>query len=288
MSVFKYIFKNRAAVFCLCLACVIAIAGAGFSAWFFTSGTSVSTNFNIIITGSSVDDGSFKYDGLPEYVILDSGSRGGVNATVTGIEFYKVGYSGYDTENDRANYEYDDNGIVYDSDGVPVEQSGGSALNKEVLTDKSFTIEYEYKGCLTEEQAENVVFGLGVGVQGFLTKYIVNSDSYYSNDYTRVSTAITGEDNYYLDLKALCSQGSGYEYSWKADATSETTVFTFTLTTTLLNTFFAYTYDNVASSDSDRATALYTQIKKELEEFDYTSGNDMPEFVIYLMETSSI
>lgn len=282
MTLFKQIFKRKAAIACTSLACVIAIIGAGFSAWYFAGNSaSTSASFRVVITEAVMEGGYYTYDDLPAYVVLDGGSRGGVNNTITGIEFYKVGYSGYDTANDQDNYQYDEDGnLVTNVYGDPVVQSG-SSTPLEVLNDPSFTITYTYKGAMTAAQAEALTFGLRVEVTGFLQKYITHSTTYYSY------STIDSDSGYYLDLKDFSQRWGSYHMEQSGSGEDTLTVFTFGLTTTLLNTFFAYTYDGITVEEGgDMAVALYQAILADMQNLDGSTAS-APKFVIYLLETGT-
>lgn len=245
---------RKLAVFFSSFAAVFAVIGSGFAAWIFCKDgnfNSVSPHISVLVTEAVKEEGEYICDQLPALVVLDGGSYGGVYNTLTGINFYKAGYSGYDTANDKKNYEYNDDGTVKkDEDGNPIK----SGTDEEILFDPTFTIYYQ-----ASEIADGD-FGIRVEVEGFLTTYIEHSVSYKSYS-TIASGGVT-----YLDLKALAEKWGEYGEEQTTDSEGSTVYrYKFQLTTSLLNTFFSYKeiIENDAPIDGIRRYQLILQKLQE-------------------------
>lgn len=267
---------RKLAVFFSSFAAVFAVIGSGFAAWIFFDKTSASPHISVLVTEAEVEEGAFSYDQLPALVVLDGGSYGGVYNTQTGINFYKEGYSGYDTVNDKANYEYNDDGsIKKDENGNPIKKNDAT-LPEEVLLDTSFTIYYE---STTEIQSTDL-FGIRVEVTGFLTDYITHSSSYYS-----YGAIVTDTGDYYLDLKALATNWGKYTAPSKVEDGEGNIVYRceFQLTTSLLNTFFSYKEIKKEDGTLINGIERYRFILDKLEGLNET---ERPTFAVYLLKAS--
>lgn len=233
---------RKLAVFFSSFAAVFAVIGSGFAAWIFCKDgnfDSVSPHISVLVTEAVKEEGEYICDQLPALVVLDGGSYGGVYNTLTGINFYKAGYSGYDTANDQANYH---------SDGTRI-------TDEEILFDPTFTIYYQ-----ASKIADGDCFGIRVEVEGFLTTYIEHSVSYKSYS-TIASGGVT-----YLDLKALAQTWGEYGEEQTTDSEGSTVYrYKFQLTTSLLNTFFSYKeiIENDAPIDGIRRYQLILQKLQE-------------------------
>lgn len=272
------VFRRKLALFLLAVAACISVIGTGFSAWFFLEsdmsgslGVQGGNTANVVVTASTtLVNGGFIVNDLPALVVLDGGSVGGVNNTRTGINFYKSGKSKYDTKNDNANY--DENG----------NKEKNPALPEEILVDTQFEIKFWYIG-----PNADIPFYINLDVPAALDRVITHSRFYYSYvSYTNESTT----PQYYIDLKKIAqdwgeysaeaetvylytnSDNSVYMTAAEANVTDTDgytqqngeftrTTYTFTLSTTLLNSFFTYTdgYEGTGLKIHDAISELFSE-----------------------------
>lgn len=286
------IFKRKLALFLLAVAACISVIGTGFSAWIFTNAIGhldllLQDTANVgVTTASTISNSEFNCEDLPALVVLDGGAVGGVNNTRTGVNFYKSGKSNYNTANDNANYDQDENKIE-------------STLPEEILAETKFDISFWH--IYSSQSADQMVFYMNLEVPEALDGIITHSQFYYSYvNYTQVVTdadkKTTAKTRYYIDLKKLAQDWGKYEtkdetlyfyngeYRTKEEMEEDEigvdslpqytkTTHTFTLSTTLLNSLFSYT-------DEYKGTGV--AIHKKISEVLETQSNQFL-FVINLL-----
>lgn len=241
---------RRLAVAVFIITAVCAVVGTGFALWAFSTERRADTKVGVVVNEVAVN-GEF-YGQLPPYAVLEE-SGGGVNGTVTGINFYNVGL--FKKEGEDAPLEGDKRGVLYDT-----------------------AVEISFKTLreMTKDEADKMLFGMKLTIQSGILPKIMHTSSWY-----RTRRKITDEatEEEYIDLKALVCDihpvidgKDNFEYSQNAD--DGTWLFTFRFTTTLLNMCFEY----YATSVPDSAKK-YNKLIDELK-----SASEQSEIVLTLWQ----
>lgn len=223
--------KRRLIFALLSVLCTLIVFGSGYALWTFSGdSSSSSSNLGVTVTQSSKLGKFF----VPEikYIVLDGGVGSDIDNSITGVSFYK-GLDGTVDTNNSFNI--------------------------------TFTVNSEYLAEMKEnDNWDKVNFGLRINVPDGLDSLITHTDFYNSH---------IGE-NGYIDLKELTKELTDHfndpdlsESDFSYDA--EKGVYTFALTTAVLDRFFTYKAEKVPDS---------------LEKYGYLGTNFAAQFKIELWQ----
>lgn len=220
--------------------------GFGFSFWTFNKDARQDLMFHVYITETALA-GSFTTPGMPVYAILDEG-MGNINSTITGVSFYKGGTMTID----------------------------GITFNEEHIIDTDLSISFLTNQAFTEEEVNQLEFGLRVSTTGKLSTYL-RKTSYYTLMEKQTHAPKDGKGEY-IDLKALAQTpnydgSSNYSCNKQADGRWKI-VFHFSMI--MLDSF--YTYQEGKTPDSKQK---FDALKEDLK---FQTGESQSSFLLELWQ----